>query len=157
MHEPLHIEMLRITQQNQILDIQMAYDVILVILFIYRKPGEHFPAESVHDIVIGGGGGDTGHVDSGHHDITRERISEIKDVVNDFLLAVFDDTVLAADFDIGFQFTFGKSGFLVQVNAEQSHDSGGQMINQEDDGGQEEHQRADNRCVLHGNLLRADP
>ena len=87
--------MLLVIAEYEILDVDQADDIVLILL-IHGKPGVHGLPENLQHIAVGGIHADCHHIDSGDHDILGHGIGEVKHIVDHLLFFGLDDTVLMA-------------------------------------------------------------
>ena len=90
----------------------------------------------------------------GDHDILGDRIAEIKYVIDQLPLLGLDHAALVAYIHIGFKFFLCNAEIVaVRADVQQPQDPVGDLVDHEDDGGQDAHQHTDDTAVEQGDPL----
>ncbi len=141
-------------RKDEILDIDEAYNVVLILL-IDGKTGIHGASEYGQHFLVGAVDVRGYHVDSGDHDVLGPGVGEVEHIVDHFLFFGLDDAVFMTHIHIGAQFGLGHSGdLLAGIDAHHAQDTIGGFVHHEDNGGEKLYQTVNNSAVSKGYLLR---
>ncbi len=150
------LEMFLVLGEDEVLDIDQADDVVLVIL-IHGETCVHGLPEDGEHFLEGGFHVHGDHVDPGHHDVLGQRIGEIEHIVDHLFLLGFDDAALVAHVHIGAELCLGHGGdLLAGVDVQQAQDSVGHFVHHEDYGGHDLHQAVYDAAVGQRDFIRGE-
>ncbi len=148
----MYLEGFPVLHQEKVLDDHDTDDVVNFI-FIYRDAGIHGFPEQSQQLSVCRVDIDRGHVDAGNHDVLCHGVAELKYIVDQFLLLLFDHTVLVAHIDVGFQLGLCHHDARRLVDMEDTEEKAGDLVDDKDDRCQRLHQKIDHPCVGEGQLL----
>ncbi len=142
--------------EEQILHIDNAHHIVGRIL-VHGKAGIFILTENFQQFIIAAVDVRKRHVNPGNHDFLCLGVAEVKHVVNHFPFFCFNDPFFMAYVHNSAEFIFCHSILRPRsIYTQQNQESKGQLVNNDNNGGEQLHQPADNPCISKGDFVCMD-